>query len=72
MEASTPGKAPSQMSKRADTLRQTNRSVGKFGNGKMGSSVSNFDNRSLKSGSVKDPKEDSFDLEDFEDIMEKI
>ena len=42
----------------------------------MGNSVSNFggmaDKYSLKSGSVKDPKDDSFDLEDFEDVMEKI
>ena len=30
------------------------------------------DAKSLKSGSVRDPKDDSFDLEDFEDIMEKI
>ena len=26
----------------------------------------------MKSGSVRDKKEDSFDLEDFDEIMEKI
>jgi len=26
----------------------------------------------MKTGSVRDPKDDSFDLEDFDDIMEKI
>ena len=58
-------------------LRQTGRSVGKIGTKKMGSSVSNFggtnrDGTSLKSGSVRDPKEDEYDLEDFGDIMESI
>jgi len=42
---------------------------------RMGGSVSNFGNsetKSMKSSSVRDAKEDSFDLEDFEDIMEQI
>ena len=39
----------------------------------MGASSSNFgDVKSVKSGSVKDPKDDSFDLEDFDDVIEKI
>lgn len=39
----------------------------------MGNSVSNFgDAKSMKSGSVRDQKEDDFDLEDFGDIMEMI
>ena len=37
----------------------------------MGSSVSNFGGSQMSS-SVKDPKEDSFDLEDFGDVMESI
>ena len=73
MDAGTPSKGARNDGKRADTLRQSGRSVGKFGNVKMGSSVSNFGaTNSMKSGSVRDPKDDSFDLEDFEDIMEKI
>ena len=58
--------------KRNDTMRQSGRSVGKFGHTKMGSSTSAFDKQSLKSGSVRDAKEDSFDLEDFDEIVEKI
>ena len=58
---------------RTDTLRQSGKSVGKFAGTKMGASASNFgDARSVKTGSVKDPKDDSFDLEDFDDIIEKI
>ncbi len=43
----------------------------------MGSSVSNFgasqaDGKSFKSGSMRDPKEDSFDLEDFGEVVESI
>lgn len=43
----------------------------------MGQSTSAFgqslDTKSMKSGSVRDnPNDDSFDLEDFDDIMEKI
>lgn len=55
-------------------MRQSGKSVGGFGHKvRMGNSVSNFkgsDGRSMKSGSVRDPKEDSFDLEDFDDIVE--
>lgn len=59
---------------RGDTMRQSGKSVGKFGGTKMGASTSNFgDGRSVKTGSVRDPKDDdSFDLEDFDDIIEKI
>ena len=57
-------------------MRQSGKSVGGFGHKvRMGNSVSNFkgsDGRSMKSGSVRDPKEDSFDLEDFDDIVEQI
>lgn len=43
----------------------------------MGQSASAFghtlDNKSVKTGSVRgNPNDDSFDLEDFDDIMEKI
>ena len=63
--------------RRTNTLRSSaGKSVGnKFGNTKarMGNSVSNFgDAKSMKSGSVRDQKEDDFDLEDFGDIMEMI
>ena len=54
--------------------RMTGRSVGRFGaTSKMGGSTSNFDNQSLKSGSVRgNPNDDSFDLEDIDDLIEKI
>ena len=62
--------------KRSDALRQSGRSVGGFGHKvRMGGSVSNFgrgDAGSVKGSSVRDPKDDSFDLEDFEDVMEQI
>jgi len=50
--------------------------VGKSIGIKIGSSSSAFgisDGTSMKSGSVKgNPNDDSFDLEDFDDIVEKI
>ena len=54
--------------------RMSGRSVGRFGaTSKIGGSASNFDGQSLKSGSVKgNPNDDSFDLEDLDDLMEKI
>jgi len=55
---------------KTNTLRQSNRSVGKFG--AATSSKGGFGGQSMKSGSVRDKKEDSFDLEDFDEIMEKI
>lgn len=50
------------------------RSVGRFGAiSKMGGSTSNFDGQSLKSGSVRGKdNDDSFDLEDIDDLIEKI
>ena len=54
--------------------RMSGRSVGRFGaTSKMGGSASNFDGQSLKSGSVRgNPNDNSFDLEDLDDLMEKI
>ena len=73
LDSGTPQKGVRKDGKRADTMRQSGKSVGKFANTKMGSSHSNFgDAKSVKTGSVRDAKDDSFDLEDFEDIMEKI
>ena len=50
-------------------MRQTGKSVGKFGSQTKPSNIS--DAQSMKSSSVRGGN-DSFDLEDFEDIMEKI
>ena len=54
--------------------RVAGRSVGRFGaTSKMGGNASNFDGQSLKSGSVRGKdNDDSFDLEDLDDLMEKI
>ena len=71
----TPGKHKS--GKKTDTLRQTGRSVGKLGAktgkaGAFGKSGHYAETQSLKTGSVRDKNDDSFDLEDFDEIMEKI
>jgi len=64
-------------SKRNDTLRQSGKSLGKAAKPRMGVvSVNNFgglsDAKSIKTGSIRDARDNSFDLEDFDDVMEKI
>jgi hypothetical protein len=57
-------------------IKRSGKAVGKSIGIKIGSSSGAFsmtDSNSVKSGSVKgNPNNDSFDLEDFDDIVEKI